>query len=72
MIILDFFDDETTGNTDCKNSSSKDGFKNANSSIIRILIDPPRPELPDVASAVILQSLSNTIEALFHSFIPWL
>ena len=70
MMIFEVFDEDTVGNTEFINSSSMPGFKNANSSHIRTLILPPRPELPLVASAVIVHPLSNTILPLFHSTIP--
>ena len=38
--VLKVFEDDTTGNTDCKNSSSKDVLTNANSSQINTLTDP--------------------------------
>ena len=40
IIIFEVFEDETTGNTDCKNSASQLCLRKPNSSSINTLIDP--------------------------------
>ena len=70
ITILDFFEEEIVGNTDAMNSSAKFGFKKANSSSSKRLIELPRTASAEVAAQETFEPFSKINDVLFHSTTP--